>query len=400
MADGKNETTFQIPLGPQHPALAESESFTLTVDGERVVDANLRLGYVHRGIEKALEAGTYLQNLYLIERICGICSHAHTFCYSQNVDEALGIETPPRARFLRTILMELGRIHSHLLWLGLAGHEIGFDTLFMYTWRDREAIMDLQELITGNRVNFAFYTIGGVRRDVSDQTAELVKKVLKVIRERTRYYKWVALNERTFLKRTVGVGILKTEDALNYCAVGPTARASGVKRDVRRDDPHGAYDEIPFNVITYDGCDVASRALVRIDEVLESADIVEYALDHLPSGPIRVRAPRTVPPNETISRVEAPRGELFHYLRSNGTERPERYKVRTPTLANLASIRTMLVGGYVADVPIALASIDPCFCCTDRVTVVDEGRGKKEVWTLDRLRRYAEDWHRHRHGRC
>lgn len=387
------ETTFQIPLGPQHPALAESESFTLTVDGEMVVDASLRLGYVHRGIEKALEAGSYIQNLYLIERICGICSHAHAFCYSQNVDEALGIEAPPRARFLRTMLMELGRVHSHLLWLGLAGHEIGFDTLFMYTWRDREAVMDLQELITGNRVNFAFYTIGGVRRDISDSTADRVRKVLKVLRERTRYYKWVALNERTFLRRTVDVGVLKTDDVIRFCAVGPTARASNVKRDVRRDDPHGTYDEMPFNVITYEGCDVASRALVRIDEVLESANIIEYALDHMPSGPIRVRVPRTVPPNETVSRVEAPRGELFHYLRSNGTERPERYKVRTPTLANLAPIRTMLVGGYLADVPIALASIDPCFCCTDRVTVVDEGRGLREVWSWDRLRRYAEKWH-------
>jgi len=389
----ESETTFQIPIGPQHPALAESENFTFTVDGETVVDVKARLGYVHRGIEKALENGTYIQNLYLIERICGICSHAHTLCYSQNIDEALGIEAPPRARFIRTIVAELGRVHSHYLWLGLAGHEIGFDTLFMYTWRDREVVMDLQELITGNRVNFALFTIGGVRRDITPYAIEQVRKGVKTLEERIQYYKKMCAKEVTLLKRTVGVGVLKPSQAINLCAVGPLLRASGVKRDIRKDDPHAAYDEVPFNVITYDGCDVASRLFVRVDEVVESLNIIRYALEHLPDGPIRVKVPRRVPTHETISRVEAPRGELFHYVKSNGTDKPERYKVRTPTLANIPSVCEMLKGGYVADIPITLASIDPCFCCTDRVAIVDAVKGKKRVWTWEQLSRYSEKWH-------
>lgn len=387
------ETTIQVPLGPQHPALAESESFLLTVDGELVVDVKPRIGYVHRGIEKALEAQTYIHNQYLIERICGICSHAHTLCYAQNVDEALEIEAPPRARFIRTIVMELGRVHSHLLWLGLAGHEIGFDTLFMYTWRDREVVMDLLEEITGNRVNFALFTMGGVRRDLSPETISRIRKGVDSLEERARYYKKLCASEVSVLRRVAGVGLLKPKDALELSAVGPVLRASGIKSDIRADDPHAAYDEIPFNVITYDGCDVAARVFVRVDETLESLNIVRYGLEHLPQGPVRLKVPRRVPPNETISRVEAPRGELFHYLKSNGTDRPERYKVRTPTLANIPPACKMMTGGYLADIPISLASIDPCFCCTDRVTIVDERKGTSQNWTWQELTRYSRRWH-------
>jgi membrane-bound hydrogenase subunit alpha len=390
---GDSDTSFEIPVGPQHPALKEPESFTFVVDGERVVGVKPRLGYNHRGVEKAMEARTFIQNLYLVERVCGICSHAHVFCYAQNVEEAAGIEAPPRAQYIRTIVAELERIHSHYLWVGIAAHVIGFDTLFMYTWRDREVVMDLLELISGNRVNYAMNTIGGVRRDIPTELAEEVKRGLRKLEERTKYYKGVCTSERSLLRRAVGVGILKTSDALNLSAVGPTLRASGITRDVRRDDPYGAYGEVPFNVVTHDGCDVASRVIVRLGELFESIDIIRYALEHLPEGPLSVRAPEVVAPNEAVSRVEAPRGEDIHYIRSNGTDKPDRYKIRAPTLANIPSVCRMLIGVYVADIPIVLAAIDPCFSCTDRMAFIDVGGDRR--WTLsgEELRKYGIRWY-------
>lgn len=385
--------TIRVPFGPQHPALKEPEYFMFEVDGERVVGVKPRIGYVHRGIEKATEDRTFIQNLYLIERICGICSHAHTTCYTQAIEEILGVEIPPRARFIRTIIAELERIHSHTLWIGWAAHEIGFETLFMYFWRDREIVMDLLELISGNRVHYAMNTIGGVRRDITPEIMEKIRKGLDALEERMSYYKKIAMTERTILKRTTGIGILKPRDALRLCAVGPTLRASGVERDVRADDPYVAYDEIPFNVITYDGLDVLSRLLVRCDETVESISIIRYALDHLPNGKIRIKVPTRIPVGEAVSRVEAPRGELIHYAKTNGKTKPERYKVRSPTLANIPSLCKMLVGGYIADIPIVLAGIDPCFSCTDRMAFIKVNNGKQWIWSGEELRRYAIKWY-------
>lgn len=378
---------IKIPFGPQHPALKEPENFTFEVDGDVVVSVKPRIGYNHRGIEKAFERRTYIQNIYMAERVCGICSDAHTTCYTQAIEELLGVEAPSRARYIRVIIAELERIHSHSLWVGIAAHEIGFNTLFMYVWRDREAVMDLLEMISGNRVHYAMNTIGGVRRDIPTSMVPKIKHGLDFLEKRLKYYVDVTQTEQTILKRTSGVGLLKPKEAIDLCAVGPTLRASGVKNDVRADDPYVAYDEIPFNVITHDGCDVLSRILVRCEEMLESIKIIRYALDHMPEGMIRVRVPMAVPQGETISRVEAPRGELIHYARSNGTTKPERYKVRSPTLGNIPSLCKMLLGGRVADIPIVLAGIDPCFACMDRVTFVDIETDKRWVWTMQQLRR-------------
>jgi membrane-bound hydrogenase subunit alpha len=385
-----SESTFQVPIGPQHPALKEPENFLLTVDGEQIIDAKIRLGYVHRGGEKALENRTYVQGMYLVERICGICAMAHQLCYVNNLESMMDIEVPPRAHYIRTVVAELERIHSHLLWLGVAAHEIGFDTMFMYVWRDREHSLDLMEMMTGNRVLHAANTLGGVRRDITPEMMPKLKKGAAYLRERAEYYKKLCLAERTILKRALGVGILPTKDAIELCAVGPTTRASNVKRDVRKYDPYSAYDEIPFNLITYDLCDVAARVLVRIDEVIEAANIIEYAIDHLPSGPIGVKAPRSIPQGESVSLVEAPRGEDIHYCKSNGTDKPERYKVRAPTLGNWASMRKMLIGGYVADVPIVIAAIDPCMSCTDRVAFIDANSGKNWVWSTEQIKKYSK----------
>ena len=389
-------STIKVIIGPQHPALKEPERFILETEGEYVVDVKVRIGYIHRGIEKAMENRTYLQGLYLSERVCGICSDAHTTCYVQGVEELLGIEPPPRSKFIRVIVAELERIHSHLLWLGVAAHEIGFDTLFMYVWRDREVVMDLLELVSGNRVNYATNTIGGVRRDLNDERIQKILKGLKILEDRTKEYLKMIEKEQTVLKRTVDVGILSKSDAIKYGAVGPTVRASGVKRDVRVDDPYAAYDELSFNVIVEDGCDCLARIMVRGREVLESIHIIREALKKMPDGEIRVRVKPKIPPAEALSRVEAPRGELLYYIKSNGTDKPERCKIRTPTLANIPSLCRMLIGGYIADVPIVLAGIDPCFACMDRVLVIDREKRKAEVWTLDMLRRYGREWYRKR----
>ena len=383
---------IKVPFGPQHPALKEPENFTFEIDGDIVVAVKPRIGYNHRGIEKAFEQRTYIQNLYLAERICGICSDAHTTCYTQAVESLLGVEAPPRARYIRVIVAELERIHSHSLWLGIAAHEIGFDTLFFYYWRDREVVMDLLESISGNRVHYAMNTIGGVRRDISPEKVSMIKKGLDFLEERMKRYIEMMKTDQTVLKRTEGVGVLKRRDAIDLCAVGPTLRASGVKNDVRADDPYAAYDEIPFNVVTHDGGDVLSRILVRCEEILESIEITRYALDHMPKGMTRVRVPMAVPPGETVSRVEAPRGELIHYAKSNGTARPERYKVRSPTLGNIPALCKMLIGCHVADIPIILAGIDPCFACMDRMTFIDLSNGDEWVWTMQELRRrYRND---------
>jgi len=382
---------IKVPFGPQHPALKEPENFLFEVDGEIVVDVKPRLGYNHRGIEKAFELRTYIQNIYLAERICGICSDAHTTCYTQAIEELLNVEPPPRARYIRVIIAELERIHSHALWVGIAAHEIGFDTLFMYVWRDRETVLDLLEMISGNRIHYAMNTIGGVRRDISAAMVPKIIKGLDFLEERLEYYLNVVQTEQTILKRTVGVGILKPKDAVNLCAVGPTLRASGIKNDVRSDDPYAAYDEIPFKVIMHSGCDILSRILVRCEEMLESIEIIHYALDSMPEGIIRVQVPLKVPQGDVVSRIEAPRGELIHYAKSNGTTKPERYKVRSPTLANIPALCKMLLGGYVADIPIVLAGIDPCFACMDRMAFVDTKKNKKWVWTMQQLRRkYAK----------
>ncbi len=391
---------FIIPVGPQHPALKEPENFMLTVDGEYVVDVRARIGYNHRGIEKAMEDRTYIQNLYIVERVCGICSDSHMTCYVQCVEEAMDLEIPERAEYIRVIVAELERIHSHLLWLGVAAHEIGFDTLFFYIWRDREVVMDLLELISGNRVNYAMPTIGGVRRDITPEMEKELRKGLKILYERTEYYKQVCLNDKTILQRAVGVGILTPRQAVELCAVGPTLRASGIKSDVRADDPYIAYDRIPFEVITYDWCDVAARIMVRIDEVLEAIKMIEYCLDHMPRGPIRVKVPvmMKVPEGEVVSRVEAPRGELIHYLVSKGGIKPYRYKIRSPTLGNIPAVCEMLKGGYIADVPIVLAAIDPCFSCTDRIVFYDVGKDKRWVWTHEQLRRYGIEFYKRNRG--
>jgi membrane-bound hydrogenase subunit alpha len=386
---------IKIPMGPQHPALHEPESFNLILEGEKIVEAEVKLGYNHRGIEKACESRNFIQDIYLIERVCGICSHSHSTCFVQAVEEIVGVEIPPRAQYIRTIIGELERVHSHLLWLGVAGHEVGFETLFMYAWRDREIVMDILALISGNRVNYGMNTIGGVRRDINPEEAAQILGNLNTLKERTEYYIKVTTNEPTFIGRLAGVGKLPKELAMNMGAVGPLARGSGVARDIRQDDPYGAYAQVGFKIVTDDHADVLGRTIVRVYELLESYRMLSILVENLPEGPIAVKVPRKIPAGEAVSRYEAPRGEDIHYVRANGTEMPERVKVRAPTLANLASIRETLRGGYLADFPIVVAAIDPCFSCTDRSIRIVDGK-KDNLLDWRQLREYSIHWYKER----
>lgn len=360
------DNRFTIPIGPQHPALKEPGHFRFTVDGEIVTSAIVRLGYAHRGIEKLAEAQNWVQNLYLFERICGICSHIHATAYCLGVERLGGIEAPPRAQAIRTLVAELERIHSHFLWLGVSAHEAGFDTLFMYSWRDRETVMDVLEALSGNRVNYSVNLLGGVKVDVTEELAQTIYAGLDFLEARTRHYLDVVSKDASFLQRTRGVGVMTRQQAEVLGVIGPTARASGVLRDIRMEAPYAAYTDFPVRVMLDKRGDLEARFVVRMQELLESCRLIREILAHLPPGELTVRMPRRIKAGETVSRVEAPRGELFYFIQSNGTDMPARVRVRTPTICNMTSVVRLAVGHQLADIPLILAGIDPCFSCNDR----------------------------------
>ena len=385
METNKAPEKFIVSIGPQHPALKEPGHFEFTVDGEVVTDATARLGFVHRGMEKATEERNYVQDLYLMERVCGICSHVHALAFALGVEKLAGVQAPPRAQAIREVVAELERIHSHLLWLGVAAHEGGFDTLFMFSWRDRETVMDLLELISGNRVNYSANVLGGVKIDLNDKQKDALREGMDFLEERTEHYMKVVTEDETFLGRTRKIGLMTKDQAELLGAVGPTARASGVEHDVRVDSPYVAYADFPVSLITEPAGDLEARFVVRINELFESYRLVRELIDHLPEGELTARMPRRIPEGETISRVEAPRGELFYYIKSNGTDKPDRVKVRTPSLCNWASVLTLAVGHKLADMPMILVGIDTCFSCNDRMVTINRG-GDSQDWSWEDLR--------------
>jgi NADH-quinone oxidoreductase subunit D len=376
-----------IPIGPQHPALKEPVNFKVVVDGEKIVSLDLDISYNHRGIEKAAEKRDFIKVVPLLARVCGICSHSHTTTFVKGIEEAMKIEIPERAQYIRTIIAELERMHSHLLWLGVAAHEIGFNTLFMWTWRDRETIQDMLEEMTGNRVVYGINEVGGVRRDLTPSQIQAAFNHLLKLEDRFSKYGEMVKSDQNLQIRFRGVGKLTREEALKYGTVGPTARASGVDYDIRRDEPYLAYAEVPWKVITDTHGDVWGRTLVRLGEMHESLKIVRYCLENLPAGPISVPVPKTAPPSEILSRYEAPRGELVHFIRTNNTDKVERLDIRTPTMANWTSVAVSLVNQNIADIPVIVAAIDPCLSCTSRITVLNGRGGKAGVMTWDDLRK-------------
>jgi membrane-bound hydrogenase subunit alpha len=357
-----------VPIGPYHPLQEEPEFFSLTVEGERVVDIEATIGYNHRGIEKLSEMKSFDQSAFVVERICGICSTSHPFAYTLSVEDIFPIEVTPRAKYIRTIIAEGERIHSHLLWLGLAGHFLGYNTVYMWAWKLREEILDVMEILSGNRNNYGMFKPGGVRRDIKLVDIPVVLKKVDSIIPTLEMLKKAVVDDPVLHARTKGVGILTKEEAINYCAVGPTARASGVSRDVRKDSPYAAYDQTPWDMIVTQNGDVFDKVVLRVLETFESIKILKYCLTHLPEGDIDLKI-KDIPPGEGIGHIEAPRGECFHYVRSDGTNRPARHKVRAPTFMNLPTYKATVVGEMISDATIILAAIDPCYCCTERMAV-------------------------------
>ena len=359
--------SYIVPIGPYHPALEEPVHARLYTEGEEIKDAKVFIGYNHRGIEKLATQKNYIQTLVMVERVCGICSHSHAFSYAMALESIAQMEVPKRGQYIRVIVAELERLHSHYLWLGVALHIIGHDSLFMHTWDDREAIMDILEEISGNRVNYGMVTVGGAKRDISDETRKNVLSMLDRIEASMVRLKEILLTDQTVALRTKGVGILTTEDAVRIGVVGPQARASNLAVDVRKDAPYSCYDEFEFEKAVFPACDVFSRVVIRVLENFESIKIIRQALEMLPKGKINLgtRIPK-IPAGEYMVRHEAPRGQLTYKVVSDGGECNRRVSIHVPTFKNAPSVPTMLKGNSVADAGLIIASIDPCFSCMDR----------------------------------
>jgi ech hydrogenase subunit E len=353
-----------IPFGPQHPVLPEPLHLKLVMQDEKIVEAIPAIGYVHRGLEKLTETKDFHQNVFILERICGICSFKHALAYCQGMENLMGIEVPSRARFLRVIWGELHRMHSHLLWLGLLADAFGFESLFMQSWREREKVMDIMEATAGSRVIISTNQIGGTRRDISPEMLDQIVKVVAEVKAGIEAVEKVFLNDYTVKHRTVGIGVLSKEDAYRWGAVGPLARASGIDQDLRTLG-YAAYSELDFEPVTATDGDCYGRTYVRIHEIYQSIDLIRQAVAQIPQGEISVPV-KGNPQGEVISRVEQPRGEALYYMRANGTKNLERVRVRTPTFANIPALLKMLPGHQLADVPVLILTIDPCISCTER----------------------------------
>jgi ech hydrogenase subunit E len=353
-----------IPFGPQHPVLPEPVHLDLVVEDEKVIEARPSIGFIHRGLEKLAETKDYVEFVYVAERICGICSFIHGQTYCQAIETIMEIKVPPRALYLRTVWGELSRIHSHLLWLGLMADGMGFESLFMHSWRVREKILNIIEATTGGRVIFGSCKIGGVRRDMDAETIKNILKEIDVIEQELREVTKVFLNDRSVKARLCGVGVLSKQEAYDLGCVGPTLRGSGVAQDMRRQG-YAAFNDIPIEPITRSEGDCYARCAVRCAELFQSVQIIRSALAKIPDGEIAVKVTGN-PNGETITRTEQPRGEVVYHLKANGTKNLQRFRVRTPTFANLPAMLKILPGCDLADVPMIVLTIDPCISCTER----------------------------------
>ena len=359
--------SYIVPIGPYHPALEEPIHAKLYTEGEVIKDAEVFVGYNHRGIEKLATERNAIQTLVLVERVCGICSHSHALTYAMCVENINGIEVPKRGQYIRVITAELERLHSHFLWLGIACHIIGHDSMFMHIWDERELVMDLLEKMMGNRVNYAMVTVGGARRDIDDELRRELLEACDKLKAPLDRITEIALTDKTIAMRTKGVGVLPKEDALRMGAVGPHARASGVKVDVRKDAPYSSYEDFDFDVPVVESGDVFARVVVRALECYESIKIIRQALENLPATPINLGNKLIkIQPGQAVCRHEAPRGQLSHMVVGDGSFNNHRVSIHVPSYKNTPTVPFMLRGNTVADAGLIIASIDPCFSCLDR----------------------------------
>jgi len=359
--------SYKIPMGPYHPALEEPYKLDMICEGETVCDAKLHIGFNFRGIEHLAESRNYIQVIALMERVCGICSNIHTLTLCQAMEKLTGQTPPPRAQYIRVIMAELERLHSHVLWAGIAAKLMGFKTMFMTCFELREKVMDVLQAISGNRVNYSMNRIGGVNRDIEDPLA-MLGMIEQLEGEMMKTVIPIFTTSSTARSRCAGIGVLTHDKAISCGVVGPTARASGLGQDLRRAAPYAAYSELDFDVPVEQAGDVRARLFVRALEIMQSCQILRQALTKMPPGEISTNDEKfKFITGTATSRVEAPRGEVMYSVSwKEGSRNPSRVHVRTPTFANMPAVRWMVKGARLADTPLIQASIDPCYSCTDR----------------------------------
>lgn len=357
--------TTIIPFGPQHPVLPEPVSLKLEIDNDVVVGVLPSLGYVHRGLEKFIDTKDYNQTTYICERICGICSALHGITYTRAVEKLFDTEIPERAQYIRVIVGELNRLHSHLLWLGLFADGFGFESLFYECWKYREEVLDVAERICGNRVIHSISKVGGVTRDLTKEHIDMLLKMCDSLEPEIKNIEKVFVNNYTVKQRLVGLATMSKQVAYEAGTAGPTLRGSGNAIDVRETSDWDIYKDLGFKTAVEKDGDCYARTKVRIAELLNSLTIIRNAISKMPDGEIETRI-KGFPTGEAIMRTEQPRGEVVYYVKGNGTKKLERLKVRTPTFANIPSLLLMLPGVKLADVPIVVLTIDPCVSCTER----------------------------------
>ncbi|MGY0161256.1 hydrogenase large subunit [Edwardsiella tarda] len=379
-----------VPIGPLHITSDEPGHFRLFVDGEDIVDADYRLFYVHRGMEKLAETRMgYNEVTFLSDRVCGICGFAHSTAYTSSVENALGIEVPLRAKAIRSILLEVERLHSHLLNLGLSCHFVGFDSGFMQFFRVREKSMKMAEILTGARKTYGLNLIGGIRRDMLKADMIATRQLAAEMRAEVKALIDILFSTPNIEQRTVGIGRLDPQIARDFSNVGPMVRASGHARDTRADHPFAGYDLLPMTVHSEQGCDVISRVKVRINEVFTALNMIEFGLDNLPGGPLAVEGFNYVPHRFALGFTEAPRGDDIHWSMTGDNQKLYRWRCRAATYANWPTLRYMLRGNTVSDAPLIIGSLDPCYSCTDRVTLVDVNRRKSVTVPYKEIERYG-----------
>ncbi len=358
---------YDIPVGAQHISLLEPLHFKLTTENEKIVDVEANVGYVHRGIEKACTSKfKFKQVSIVVGRICGLCSISHTTAYSQLAEKLLNLEIPLRAKYLRMLVIELDRIHSHMLCLSHVAENSGFEALFMQTMKDRETSMELLEAVCGNRVQFDYSVVGGVARDLKPEVAKMVLEHLKQLKPKIDDLMDIFQNNWSLSLKNKGIGAISKENAMRLNAVGPLARAAGVPVDVRNEtEDLLPWKQVGFQMILENGGDVHARNLVRLKELYVSMKIIENVLNGLPEGDFFVET-KALPEGEAVVRLEAPRGELFHYGKGNKTQILERLKIKAPTFSNIPAFVEMFKGNEYASAPAIIASYDPCLSCTAR----------------------------------
>ncbi len=360
---------FVVNIGPVHPSTHGVFRMRTTLDGEVIVNMEPVFGYLHRGIEKLAEERTYGGCIPLTDRLDYLASMSNNFAYCLAVEKLAGISVPERAEYIRVIMAELQRIASHLIAIGAFLNDCGaFMTPIVYMIREREKILDLFDMVCGQRLTYNYMRVGGVSQDIPEEFIPALKKFLKEMPGWINEYDRLLKQNEILLARAKGVGILPKEMAINIAASGPVLRASGVEWDIRRADPYSIYDRFEFDIPTGTAGDCYDRYRIKIEEMRQSLRIIEQAVKGLPDGEVRSEVPHLIRPpvGEAYGHIEAPRGELGFYLVSDGSIAPYRFHVRAPTLINLTALNDMMKGWKVADLIIIFGSIDICLAEVDR----------------------------------